>query len=110
MKKEKFIATKPMLAAVNYLYLMAGISTPTEIDEQNAMEAIYYANIDYYKDKAYNHKEWADKRKFEIKSLSYFMRKKNFDNVEAIRYFEEYERRELTNLKSVETHPAFNCG
>lgn len=101
---------KPVLAAVNYLYLMAGISEPTEQDNNWAIEAIVYANIDYWVDKPMTHKEYADRKMFEIKSLSYFMRQRNYNDIEAIRYFQEYEHRELTNLRAVTLHPAFNCG
>ncbi len=99
----------PLLAAVNYLYLMAGISEPTEQDNNWVMEAIVYANPDYWVDKPTTHQEYADRRMFEIKSLSYFMRKRNYNNIEAIRYFQEYEHRELTNLRAVTSHSAFNC-
>lgn len=99
-----------LLAAVNYLYLTAGISEPTEQDNNWAMEAIFYANIDYWVDKPTTHKEHADRKTFEIKSLSYFMRKRNYDDLEVVRYFREYEHRELTNLRAVTSHPAFNCG
>tara|TARA_R110000868_G_scaffold43343_2_gene145924 strand:+ start:1867 stop:2235 length:369 start_codon:yes stop_codon:yes gene_type:complete len=98
-----------LLVAVNYLYLMAGISEPTEEDNYWAMEAIVYANPDYWVDKPMTHKEYADRKMFEIKSLSYFMRKRNYNDLEAVRYFEEYEHRELTNLRAVTSHPAFNC-
>jgi hypothetical protein len=99
-----------LLAAVNYLYLMTGVSEPTDEDNNWAMEAIRYANIDYWVDKPMTHKEYADRKKFEIKSLSYFMRKRNYNDMEAIRYFQEYEHRELANLRAVTSHPAFNCG
>lgn len=103
-------AAKQLLAAVNYLYLMAGISNPTEQDINWAMEAVVYANPDYWIDKPMTHKEYAEKKTFEIKSFSYFMRKRNYNNIEAIKYFLEYEHRELTNLQAVISHPAFNCG
>jgi hypothetical protein len=99
-----------LLAAVNYLYLMTGISEPTDEDNNWAMQAIRYANIDYWVDKPMTNKEYADRKMFEIKSLSYFMRKRSYKNIEAIRYFQEYEHRELTNLRAVTSHPAFNCG
>lgn len=99
-----------LLAAVNYLYLMAGVSDPTEEENNWAMEAIIYANPDYWVDKPMTHKEYADRKVFEIKSLSYFMRKRNYNDMEAIRYFHEYEHRELANLRAVTSHPAFNCG
>jgi len=101
---------KRVLAAVNYLYLTAGISKPTEQDNNWAMEAIVYANPDYWIDKPMTHKQYADRKMFEIKSLSYFMRKRNYNDLEAVRYFREYEQRELTKLRAVTSHPAFNCG
>ncbi len=99
---------KHVLAAVNYLYLTAGISEPTEQDNNWAMEAITYANIDYWIDKPMTHKEYADRKIFEIKSLSYFMRKRNYNDIKAVRCFQEYEHREITNLRAVTSHPAFN--
>jgi len=98
------------LAAVNYLYLIAGISEPTNEDNNWAMEAIRYANIDIWVDKPMTRKEYADKKMFEIKSLSYFMRKRNSKDIKAVRYFQEYEHRELADLRSVTSHPALNCG
>jgi hypothetical protein len=99
-----------LLAAVNYLYLMAGVSKPTDEDNNWAMEAIRYGNIDYWVDKPMTYKEYANRKMFEIKSLSYFMRKRNYNDMEAIRYFQEYEHRELANLRAVTSHPAFNFG
>lgn len=99
-----------LLAAVNYLYLTAGISEPTEQENYWAMEAITYANIDYWIDKPMTRKEYADRKMFEIKSLSYFMRKRNYKDLKAVRYFQEYELRELIKLRAVTSHRAFNCG
>ena len=98
----------PVLAAVNFLYLMAGISDPTDKDDDLAMEAIVYANPDLWVDKPMTHKEYANRREFEIKSLSYFMRKRNYNDIKAIKFLEEYEQRELTALRAVISHPAFN--
>lgn len=100
----------PVLAVVNYLYLMAGISEPTEQENEWAMEAIIYANPDLWVEKPTTHKEYADRKAFDIKSLSYFMRKRNYNDIKAIKYFEEYEHREMTNLQTVTSHPLFNCG
>lgn len=108
--EEKSNNANVLLAAVNYLYIMAGISEPTEQDNHWAMEAIVYANPDYYVDKPMTHKEYADRKMFEIKSLSYFMRRRNYKDIKAIRYFQEYEHQELTYLQAVTSHPAFNCG
>jgi len=109
-KQEQSNELYPVLAAVNYLYLMAGISEPTEQENEWVMEAIVYANPNLWVEKPMTHKEYADKKAFEIKSFSYFMRKRNYNDIEAIKHFEEYEHRELTNLRAVTSHPAFNCG
>ena len=79
------------LAAFSYLYLMAGISEPTDNDNNWATEAIVYADPNYWVDKPMTHKEYANRRMFEIKALSYFMRKRNYNDMEAIKYFQEYE-------------------
>jgi len=97
-------------AEVDYLYLMAGISDPTEQENEWAMEAIIYANPDLWVQKPYTVKEYTDRKTFEIKSFSYFMRKRNYNDIKAIKYFDEYEHRELTNLRAVTLRPAFNCG
>lgn len=95
------IADDRVLAAVNYLYLMAGISEPTDQDNNLVMEAIVYANIDYWVDNPMTHSEYSNRKMFEIKSISYFMRKLNYNDMEAVRYFKEYEHWELTNLRAV---------
>ncbi len=88
---------------------MAGISEPTKRDKELVIEAIEYANISNYKEEARTQLEWAEKKKFEVMSLAYFMRKKNNNDITAKRYFWEYEQRELNILNGILTHPAFNC-
>lgn len=96
-------------AAINYLYLRSGISEPTEQDNNWAAEAIRYANIDYWIDKPITNKEYANKRKFEIKSFSYFMSRRNQYDIDAVRFFKDYEYRELYNLRKLTLHHSFNC-
>lgn len=86
---------------VQVLYLMAGISDPTEQENEWAMEAIIYANPDLWVQKPYTVKEYTDRKTFEIKSFSYFMRKRNYNDIKTIKHFDEYEHRELTNLRAV---------
>jgi len=94
-------------AAMKDLLFRAQIMEPTQYDLHLAAEAIKYANINLYNGKTYTHKDWANHRRFEIKSLCYFMRKKYFENKDAVSYFHTKEIMELGGLSDVVSHPLF---
>lgn len=98
---------KDLTVAFKYLYLIAGISHPTQQEKEWAQEAIMKGNPDFYVDKAYTQREWANKRLFEIKSLTYFMSKIHQNNIEAVEYFKDRERQEIIELNAVTSHPLF---
>ena len=53
---------------VNHLFLIIGLAKPSEQEACWGMEAVRYANPDLFNE---------DKKLFEVKSLSYFMSRKN---------------------------------
>ena len=61
--------------AIQHLYLVAGVSNPTERDRDIALEAIRLGNIDSYKEPQ-TEKEYIDRVMFEEMFLHYFNMKR----------------------------------
>lgn len=95
--------------AIEWLYLMANVSQPNARDKDIAYEAITYADINNFTEKPMTHEQWANKRRFEIKCLTYFMCKKYSNSFEVVKYFKEYERIELHGLAEIVSLPLFEA-